>query len=285
MTVLSIQSHVVSGHVGNTAAVFCLERLGIDTWGLNTLQFSNHTGLAGYTGRIFPAEHIEELVAGLKKYQDLSACEAVLSGYLGSAETGRIVLETVDLVRKYNPKAMYCCDPVMGDVGRGVYVRPEIPDFMKTKAALEADILFPNHFELELLTDRTATTREEAVAAARQLLSKGKAKLVVVTSFLEQEPSSAELSVLCVSKDEAYAVTTPRLALDFPVVGSGDMMSSLFLGYFLKTNDIRKTLSMSVSALFGVLDETLKNKKNDIQLIKAQNQLVEPSKIFEAKKI
>lgn len=150
--VLSIQSHVVAGHVGNDAAYFALQRLGIEVWPIHTVQFSNHTGHGAWTGQAFAASHVRELVDGLDARGLLGRVGAVLSGYIGSAESGDVIVDAVRRVKAQNPRALYCCDPVMGDVGRGVFVKPDVPQFFAASALGMADIITPNVFELGLLT-------------------------------------------------------------------------------------------------------------------------------------
>ena len=170
--VLSIQSLVAYGHVGNSSAVFPLQRLGIEVWPVRTVQFSNHTGYGEWRGRVFDGQAVEEVVAGIADRGVLGSCDAVLSGYLGSADIGHAVVGTVARVRAANPDAVYCCDPVIGDVGRGVFVRPGIEEFMREVAVPAADIVTPNHFELDLLSGSTTTSLpavKDAVSAVHAL--------------------------------------------------------------------------------------------------------------------
>ena len=130
MNILSIQSHVAYGHVGNDSAVFVMQRLGVEVWPIHTVQFSNHTGYGAWKGRVFDGASIDELMVGIGERGVLPQCTGVLSGYMGSAETGNAILSAVGKVRAANPEALYCCDPVIGDVGRGIFVRPGIPEGM-----------------------------------------------------------------------------------------------------------------------------------------------------------
>ena len=134
--ILSIQSHVAWGHVGNAAAVFPLQRLGFEVLPVHTVQFSNHTGYGQFRGQVFGADHIREIIAGLRERGVLQRVSAVLSGYLGDAGTGAVILDAVGEIRRENPAVRYLCDPVMGDVGRGVFVNPAIPDFLRDQACL-----------------------------------------------------------------------------------------------------------------------------------------------------
>ncbi len=157
MNILSIQSWVAYGHVGNAAAVFPLQRLGAEVWAINTVQFSNHPGYGQWTGQVFSAETIRDLIDGVAARGAFGRCDAVLSGYMGDPAIGREILRAAQLARAANPRALYCCDPVIGDDGN-VYVRSGIAALMADAAVPEADILTPNMFELELLSGLSCRT-------------------------------------------------------------------------------------------------------------------------------
>src|SRR5262245_3905697 len=146
MNILTIQSHVAYGHVGNAAAAFALQRIGVEAWPIHTVQFSNHTGYGAWRGRAFDAGLIRELMDGIAERGVLGRCDGVLSGYMGSAEIGAAILDAVAAVKAANPRARYCCDPVIGDVGRGVFVQPGIAEFMRDCAVPVAHVVTPNHF-------------------------------------------------------------------------------------------------------------------------------------------
>src|SRR6516225_7104471 len=172
-TVLSMQSWVACGNVGNKAALFPLQRLGLETWSLNTVAFSNHTGYGKWRGAAVPASEIATLFEGIAELGVLSRCDAVLSGYLGEAEAGSVLLDIVAQVKQANPRALFACDPVMGDVGPGWYVRAGVPEFYRDRAVELADIMTPNRFELEWLTGSPVSTLAEAGAAAAALQARG----------------------------------------------------------------------------------------------------------------
>jgi pyridoxine kinase len=169
MNILSIQSHVAYGHVGNAAATFPLQRLGAEVWPIHTVQFSNHTGYDGSRGEVFGASLIRDLVKGIEERGVLSTCDGVLSGYMGSAEIGAAILDAVERVMAVNRNACYCCDPVIGDVGRGVFVQPSVAEFMRERALPAADIVTPNQFELDYLSLAPSKTIGEAVHACGAL--------------------------------------------------------------------------------------------------------------------
>jgi pyridoxine kinase len=286
--ILSIQSWVSYGHVGNAAAIFPLQRLGFEVWAIHTVQFSNHTGYGAWKGMILPPEHLAEIVQGMSERGALANCDTVLSGYMGSAQTAEAILSAVARVREANPGALYCCDPVMGDVGRGVFVRPEIPEVMKTQVIKAADVVTPNQFELELLTGKSVKTLQDALRAAhllREHIKQDGPKIVLVTSLLRDDAPANTIETLAVVDDGAFLVSTPLIPLDPPRNGTGDLIAALFLGNYLKTKDVAKSLENAVSALYGVLELTHQQNTREIQLIAAQTEYERPAKIFQAKKV
>jgi pyridoxine kinase len=282
MNILSIQSAVSYGHVGNSAAVFPLQRLGFEVWPIDTLQFSNHPGYGAFRGRVFEPELVADLVAGMAERGALARCDAVLSGYLGDAATGAVVLDTVARIKAANPKALYCCDPVIGDAGPGIYVRPGIPELFRERALPAADILTPNRFELEQLTGQPAGTIETALAAAEMLLGKGP-RIVLVTSLERADAPPDTVEMLAVEAGSAWLVATPRLALS--VNGAGDAVAALFLGHFLKTGDAAAALAATAASIFAVLEATERAGMRELQLVAAQDEIVTPRRRFTAEKI
>lgn len=284
MNILSIQSHVTYGHVGNSAAVFPLQRLGFGVWPLQTLQFSNHLGYEGFAGQVFAAEHLREVVDGLAARGVLAACDAVLSGYLGAPETGAVVLDTVARVKAANPKALYACDPVMGDEGEGLYVDAALPDFFREHALPMADILTPNYFELELLTGTRVVTLDEAVAAARGLVARGP-RVVLVTGLRHDSTRAGEIEVLAVTARAAWRLITPLLPCDPQPSGTGDLLAALFLGHYLRGGDAVQALEAAAAGIFAVMDATWAAGTRELQLIPAQDQLITPKRRFAAERI
>jgi pyridoxine kinase len=284
--VLSIQSWVAHGHVGNATAVFALQRLGLEVDAIHTVQFSNHTGYGAWTGNVYAPESIGELVDGIQARGVLESFDAVLSGYMGSAGTVEQVVNTVRRVRELNPKAIYCCDPVMGDVGRGVFVRPEIPEIMASLAVPAADILTPNQFELELLTGKNVKTLEDALRAARELrmrLNPNGPRIVIVTSLTREDAPPNMIEVLAVTDVGAYLIATPLIPLEPPRNGTGDTITALFLGQYLKSRDIQKSLELAVNGLYRLLEITHEKGTREIQLVAAQDELLNPSSSFKAR--
>jgi pyridoxine kinase len=275
--ILSIQSHVAYGHVGNDAAVFPMQRLGAEVIAVHTVQFSNHTGYGAWTGEVFEAQMIADIVRGVEARGVLGLCDGILSGYMGSAEIGAAILDAALTVRSANPGALYCCDPVMGDVGSGVFVRPEIPEMMRAKAMAEADIVTPNQFELSLLTGLEIGDRASLFAAVRALHAMGP-KIIMVTSVLTHE--TPEDAIDCIASDgtQIFMVRTPRLSL--AVNGAGDAISALFFLHWLRDHSAGHALAQAVSSIFGILKRTEDEGSREILLIPVQDELVHPTHKF-----
>lgn len=284
MTILSIQSHVAYGYVGNRAATFPLQRLGYDVNVINTVQFSNHTGYGQWRGDIFSAEHVDQVIQGLIELNVLQHCQAVLSGYLGKQAIGQEVLKTVEVCRQYNPELIYACDPVIGDIGRGVFVQPDIPDFIRVQAVPFASILTPNHFEMELLTGQSI----HCISTAKQACQKLRCNLqqiIVITSFKGDATPTDALELFMSAPQGYFLIRTPYLPFKIPPNGTGDLFSALFLGNYLVNHDPVKALEFSASAIYGVLEYTFRHGLREMQLVKAQSELVEPRFVYSCENI
>ena len=282
VNVLSIQSHVAYGHVGNSSAVFPLQRLGIEVWPVHTVQFSNHTGYGEWTGRVFDGQAVEEVVQGIADRGVLGRCDAVLSGYLGSADIGHAVVGTVGKVRAANPDAVYCCDPVIGDVGRGVFVRPGIEEFMREVAVPAADVVTPNHFELDLLAG-TATTSLHAVKDAVAAVQALGPRVVLTTSLVTDDTPEECVDLLASEAGRHVRVRTPRL--DVAVNGAGDAIAALFLAHWLESRSIDVALGRAAASVFGLLQRTEDAGSREILLVAAQEEFVTPTRTFEVAEV
>ena len=282
MNILSIQSHVAYGHVGNAAAVFPLQRLGHEVWPVHTVQFSNHPGYGGFRGETFSANAVREVILGLADRGVPARCDGVLSGYLGDASIGEAVLEAVALIKAANPGARYCCDPVIGDAGSGVYVRAGVPEFFRCEAVAAADVLTPNHFELEWLVSREVRTLAGA-AAALDTLHAGGPSTVMVTSFRGEDTPPGSLDCLASGAGGRWRVRTPRINASFN--GTGDAIAALFFAHLLETHDAAEALSRASSSVHGLVKRTAEAGSRELLLVAAQDELVAPSIRFEAERI
>jgi pyridoxine kinase len=281
VNVLSIQSTVTYGRVGHRAATPILERLGHEVWPVDTVAFSNHPAHGAFRGRIVPALEVAELIEGLAARGVLGRCDAVLSGYLGDPATAPVVGDAVTRIRTANPEALYCCDPVIGEVGRGVYVRPGIPEAFRDHLVPLADVMTPNPFELELLTGLAPTTLDAAQAAAQALAGRGP-RLVVATG-LQLREAPGELAVLLRTPQDAWLVRHPRRSVR--VWGTGDAFTALFLGAYLGPHDARVALEHAVAALDEVLALAEAGDADELPLVAAQDAIVRPRARYAAERL
>ena len=282
MKILSIQSSVAFGHVGNSAAVFPLQRLGHEVWPVHTVHFSNHTGYGAWRGPLLPATDVADVIEGIADRGVLGHADAVLSGYQGAEDVGAVILDTVARVKELNPRAVYCCDPVMGDVGRGMFVRPGIPEFMREQVVPRADIATPNQFELDFLSGRETRTLDDVLAAADAVRATGPRQLLV-TSVLHEASPREHLDVVAVSDEGAWAVTTPVLPIS--PNGGGDVTAALYLAHLLTSGSPAESLAATVSSVFAILERTLAAGTRELALVAAQDAIAHPPMSFPARRL
>lgn len=282
--VLAIQSHVVFGHAGNSAAVFPMRRVGVNVWPLNTVQFSNHTQYGHWTGQVLPPEQIPALVEGIAAIGELGNCDAVLSGYLGSAAQGRAILEALARIREANPRAIYLCDPVMGHPDKGCIVAPEVGEFLLQEAAAVADYLCPNQLELDSFCQRSPQSLEDCVEMARSLLARGPKAVLVKHLNYPGKPSDA-FEMLLVSAEGSWHLRRPLLAFPRQPVGIGDLTSGLFLARLLLGEAPCTAFEFTAAAVHEVLLETQHCGSYELELVRAQDRIAHPRVRFEAKAI
>ncbi|EOD14621.1 hypothetical protein EMIHUDRAFT_448150 [Emiliania huxleyi CCMP1516] len=282
--VLSIQSHVCYGAAGNSAAVFPMRRLGVEVWPVNTVQFSNHTQYAeGWEGLPTPTEQIGLLAKGIERIGALGRCSAILSGYLGTEEQGGAVLDVVRRVKAANPAAIYCCDPVMGHPAKGCVVPEGVQRHHAEASAASADVLCPNVLELGVMTGSEPDTPQAVVRAARALLGAGSARLVLVKHLAHAGLSPDDsFEMLLVGHEEAWHIATPLLPFGRPPVGVGDLTSALFLVGLLQGRSPKAALEHTAGAYFEVMRATSEAEEYELQLVAAQDGLVDPPRSFEA---
>ena len=281
-TVLSFQSAVAYGHAGNSSAVFPLQRLGVDVWPVYTVNFSNHTGYGAWRGPLIPAGDVWEVVQGIGDRGVLGEVDGLLCGYLGAPEVGQVILDSAALVKQANPRAVFCADPVMGDVGRGFYARPGIPEFWRDHVVPSADIMTPNLFELQFLTGRETTTSREVIAAAQELRARGP-EIVVVTSVTGEDFTEDAMRMFAIGPDGAWQVETPVLDRNF--TGSGDLTTAMFLAHQLKGHDLGESLGRTASIVYSVLEATTSSGHRELRLVDAQADIVEPRHQFRATRL
>jgi pyridoxine kinase len=278
--VLSIQSHVVFGHAGNSAAVFPMRRLGVNVWPLNTVQFSNHTQYGRWTGSAFDAEELQNVIEGIGAIGVLGRCNAVLSGFLGAPDQGRAVVEIVKMVKAVNPRALYFCDPVMGQTG-GCTVAAGIEDFLVTTMPEIADAIMPNHVELEKLAGRAIETVEEAVDACRELIARGP-RIVLVKHLLDRNSRADTFNMLAVTPTEAWFAQRPLYPFARQPVGVGDLTSAVFVARTLQGDSLRTALEHTLAAVNAVVRATYDAGRYELEIVASQDEIAKPTDRFPA---
>jgi pyridoxine kinase len=281
-TILSIQSSVAYGHVGNSAAVFPLQRLGVEVWPVHTVNFSNHTGYGAWRGPLIPADDVREVVIGIEERGAMREIDAVLSGYQGGTQIGDVILDAVARVKAANPAAIYACDPVMGNARSGCFVHPEIPVLLRERVVPQSDLITPNQFELGFLTETEPGDLVSTLDAVDRARAMGPST-VLVTSVLRPDRPDGTIEMLAVHGDEAWIVQTPHLPLK--ANGSGDVTAALFTAHLLDTGDAGEALGRTVSSVFDLLQTTLDSGRRELQLVQSQEAIAHPSMRFDVARV
>lgn len=285
-SIMSIQSHVSFGHVGNSAAVFPLQRAGFEVWPVHTVAFSNHTGYGKWQGPLIPASDVRAVIQGIDELGRLGDADAVISGYQGGSDIADAIVEAVALVKQRNPKAIYSCDPVMGNAKSGCHVSDEIPPLLRDKVVPVADVITPNQFELGYLTGREVSDLDSTIAAAHAAREMGP-EAVLVTSVLRPDAPEGTIEMVAVNGVGAWLVSTPYLP--FKRNGSGDVTAALFAGNLVRgagiDGDLSVALGNTAASVYELLKVTYESGSDELELIKAQEAYVNPERRFEVTKI
>jgi pyridoxine kinase len=260
---MSIQSSVVYGHVGSTAATLPLHRLGFDVWALPTVVYSSHAGYPGVRGSRTPVATLRELLAGLEALGRLDRCEAVLSGYLGQPAVWDFVLEALAAVRRHRPDAWYVCDPVLGDEGE-LYMPAELVRTFREQAVPRADLLVPNRFELEWLVDRPVASVADAVAAARELRAAG-AREVVVKGLVLEHQGRLEQHVVGVDDDAAWLARAPHVTRFWS--GAGDAFTGLLAGLRLAGTPLADAVARTTAIMEELVARTTALDEPELRMV------------------
>jgi len=281
--ILSIQSSVAYGHVGNSAAVFPLQRLGHEVWPVFTVHFSNHTGYGAWRGPLVAPDDVAAVITGIAERGVLSSCDAVLSGYLGGAGIAEVILSAVEQVKAANPAATYTCDPVMGNATSGCFVDPAIPPIIRARVVPQADLITPNQFELGFLTDTTPLSLEETLSSADLARAMGPSTVLVTSVFNGDAETAQTIGMLAVTGEGAWLVETPRLQV--LANGSGDITAALFTAHLHETGSPAEALARTASSVYAVLKATLESGERELRLVAAQDAIAHPACEFEVRRV
>lgn len=282
MNILSIQSFVAYGHVGNSAAVFPLQRLGHEVWPVNTVNYSNHTGYGQWRGPMIPASDVAEIITGIGERDAFPRIDAILSGYQGGSDIAEVIIDAVAQIKAVNPKAMYACDPVMGNAKSGCHVSDLIPPLLRDHVVPVADIITPNQFELGFLTSMEASDLESTLIAADAARDMGPST-VLVTSVERPDRPEGTIEMLVVNDSGAWIVRTPFLPVKFN--GSGDVTAALFTGHYVSTLDAADALAKTASSVFDLVTTTFEAGSRELLLVESQEYYAHPRMQFEVTQV
>ncbi|MBD7957823.1 pyridoxal kinase PdxY [Microbacterium sp. Sa4CUA7] len=282
MNILSIQSAVAYGHVGNSAAVFPLQRIGVEVLPVYTVNFSNHTGYGSWRGPLISPDDVREVITGIEERGAFADIDVVLSGYQGGEGIGQVIIDTVARVKAANPDAVYACDPVMGNAKSGCFVAPSIPVLLREKVVPVADIITPNQFELGFLTGTEPATIDETLDAADRARAMGP-RTVLVTSVERPDRPEGTIEMLVVDDAGAWIVQTPLLPMK--ANGSGDVTAALFTAHYRRTGSAAEALARTTSSVYDLLRLTHESGTRELALIEAQEFYGEPRLQFEVRQV
>lgn len=286
MNILSIQSHVSYGHVGNSAAVFPLQRLGHEVWPVYTVNFSNHTGYGQWGGSPIPASEVTAIISAMEQRGALAQVDVVLSGYQGGTDIADVILDAVARVKAANPNATYTCDPVMGNAKSGCFVNPAIPELLRERVVPKADLVTPNQFELGYLAGMQVQTLEETLKAVDAVMAMGP-RAVLVTSVFRPDAAPGTIEMLAADANGAWLVTTPHLP--FKANGSGDVTAALFTAHYSQhfgaMGSAKQALERTKASMFELLTRTHESGQRELQLVQAQESYVNPKVQFAAQQV
>jgi len=280
--ILSIQSAVAYGHVGNSAAVFPLQRIGVEVLPVYTVNFSNHTGYGAWRGPLISPDDVRDVIAGIEDRGVFGSIDVVLSGYQGGEGIGDVIIDAVSRVKAANPSAMYACDPVMGNAKSGCFVAPAIPELLRERVVPVADIITPNQFELGFLTGTDPHTLEETLASADAVRATGP-RTVLVTSVERPDREEGTIEMLVVDDEGAWIVQTPLLPMK--ANGSGDVTAALFTAHYRRTGDAADALARTTSSVFDLLERTHLSGERELQLVESQEAYAHPRLQFAVRQV
>jgi pyridoxine kinase len=288
MSVISIQSQVAYGHVGNSAAVFPMQMHGIDVIAVPTTLLSNRPGYPTIRGRVLEAQLVADLLLGIEERGALDTAQMILSGYLGSAEIAAVVAGFVHRAKACNPAVTYACDPVLGDRDGGLFVQADIPPLMRDVLCPLADIITPNHFEFEWLCGAKAGTIGQAIEAAQAFMmsdpsARGPSTVVVTSAELADTPED-EIETIAIERSQAcsraWRVRTPKLPIS--PCGTGDLFAALLVSARVRGSDIPAALGHAASAIFAVLERTAARGTEEMRIVESAALLAHPKRRFDA---
>ncbi|GAA2230986.1 pyridoxal kinase PdxY [Herbiconiux moechotypicola] len=282
MRILSIQSAVAYGHVGNSAAVFPLQRIGVEVMPVYTVNFSNHTGYGAWRGPLIDPSDVAAVLTGIEERGVFPSVDVVLSGYQGGTGIGDVIIDAVRRVKEANPDAIYSCDPVMGNANSGCFVAPEIPVLLRDRVVPVADLITPNQFELGYLTGTEPVSLDETLDSVDAARAMGPST-VLVTSVLDAAESEGVIGMMAVDDEGAWLVRTPLIPMK--VNGSGDVTAALFTAHYRRTGSAAEALERTASSVFDLIQATFDAGSRELLLVESQEFFAHPRLQFTAQRL
>ena len=191
ISIISIQSQVVHGHVGNSAAVLPMQAHGLHVAAVPTTLLSNHPRFETMRGRVLESELVGDLLRGVEERGLIETSRYIVSGYLGSRANGDVVAAFVERARRINSSITYICDPVMGDMNLGTFVADQVVECLLERLIPLADLLTPNQFEVGLIAKSQPTSWLEFEAAVDQIQAHRGARLVATGCVFNETPAGS----------------------------------------------------------------------------------------------
>jgi len=282
MKVLSIQSAVAFGHVGNSAAVFPLQRIGVEVLPVYTVNFSNHTGYGAWRGPLITPADVADVLTGIEERGVFPEIDVVLSGYQGGEGIADVIIDVVERVKRANPDAVYACDPVMGNAKSGCFVAPAIPELLRERVVPVADILTPNQFELGFLTGTEPDGIDSTLASADLVRERGP-RTILVTSVERPDREADTIEMMVVDDAGAWIVQTPLIPMK--ANGSGDVTAALFTAHYRRSGDAADALARTASSVFDLLSNTFESGSRELRLIESQEAYANPRLQFAVRQV
>ncbi|MEW6256310.1 MAG: pyridoxal kinase [Pseudomonadota bacterium] len=258
MLVISIQSQVVHGHVGNSAAVYPMQAKGVTVAAVPTALLSNHPHYPTMRGQILDAGLVGDLLRGVEERGLVEHAAVLLTGYLGSPEIACRVRDFVVDARKRNPRLIYLCDPVIGDDDLGVFVADGMAELFRDQLVPLASLITPNPFELEYLTGRKARDAGNLLAACKEIADRG-CPAVIATGCTLTDTASAQVETILYETGLCEAgnmlrIATPRLPIR--PCGTGDLLAGLIAAHLAKGATLPDAMRHAVEGTHAVLQKT-----------------------------
>jgi pyridoxine kinase len=263
MLVISIQSQVVHGHVGNSAAVFPMQAEGLTVAAVPTTLLSNHPHYPTMRGSVLEPRLVNDLLLGVEERGLVEKASILLTGYLGSVDNAAVVAEFVARAKRSNPALTYVCDPVIGDDDIGVFVAEGLLEIFRDRLVPMASAITPNQFELQLLSGLPARSASELRAAAGILADGGRRTVIATGCTLDDTPAGKVETILC-EPHGLCRTATERLPIR--PCGTGDLFTGLFVAGLAKGLSPAAACRKATAQVFRILGRTMEAGSEEMQL-------------------